>query len=255
LLRLARKAYLNHEACTLCKGIGWVRLNGTLQECPCIVVARDSAEYRSLSTVAEPETRLSFDGLHSWSSSVQWDTLARAMGSLKLLTKSPDCHQWVTLMGAAGTGKSHLLLAAYNCIPDVSIYILTPILSDRFHDALRNNRDERIEYGGRFLSVSMLKDILAEVPVLFLDDLGLEHDSPYVKSMITDIVVRRYQGSSERPTIVATNLDRCELLSRYPRLGDRILDVNLALVHGLTLGSYRQHRPGVTTAPKIIHNP
>ena len=244
LMARARKEFLAHEPCTICNGLQMVRFHDNYETCPCLNVAEDARQFEALSTVTPQERLKAFDKLERWGTNAEWASFAATMGSLKRLTKSPLDHQWITISGVAGNGKTSLVLSAYNLIPDLAVYISSPELADGLFASLA--RDEKLRFGKKQLTLAELKDLLVAVPVLFLDDLGLEHNADFVASTFSDIIARRYAYASERPTVVTSNLSKSELTARYPygRLADRISDEHLVLRHGIMLPSYRQRKNG-----------
>jgi len=244
LMARARKEFLAHQPCTICNGLQMVKFHDNYETCPCLNVAEDARKFEALSTVTPSERLKTFDQLERWGTNAEWAALASAMGSLKCLTKSPLNHQWITISGVTGNGKSSLVLAAYNLMPDLAIYISAPEMADGLFTSLA--RDEKLRFGKEHLDLGGLKDLLVSVPVLFLDDLGLEHNADFVLNTLSDIIARRYCHTSERPTVVTTNLSKSELAARYPygRLADRISDEHLVLRHAITLPSYRQRKNG-----------
>ena len=240
LMARARKEFLAHQPCTICNGLQMVKFKDNYETCPCLNVAEDARQFGALSTVTPNERLKTFDQLERWGTNAEWASFEATMGSLKRLTKSPLDHQWITVSGVCGNGKTSLVLSAYNLMPDLSVYISAPELADGLFTSLA--RDEKLRFGKKQLTLGELKDVLVSVPVLFLDDLGLEHSGDFVTNTFSDIIARRYAYASERPTVVTTNLSKAELAARYPygRLADRITDEHLVLRHPIMLPSYRQ---------------
>lgn len=68
---------------------------------------------------------------------------------------------------------------------------------------------------------------ISSVPLLVLDDLGVERDTPYIAEKLQEIIDTRYR--SKKPLIVTTNLTPDELKNpvdiRYKRMYDRLLEM------------------------------
>jgi hypothetical protein len=58
---------------------------------------------------------------------------------------------------------------------------------------------------------------------MIVDDLGMEHNSDWSRSVINDLINQRYH--SQRATVITTNLGLVEIEQRYtPRVSDRIME-------------------------------
>lgn len=224
--------------CPWCHGDQWVTVEGFgVRICPCYIIkleAEHAQKYRLISHVEPREKNLNFDGFKKWGNGY-WESFQAAIDDMKSLVKSPHEHQWLKLSGVPGCGKSHAVLAAYNLLSYVAIYVHAGLLADRIHKGL----DRDGEHPSEWLEINDLKEILVEVPVLFLDDLGEEHSSTFVANTITDIIARRYQSGRSRPTVVTTNLLPSDLCKRYPRLESRLRDSEIVRSHIIGLGDYR----------------
>jgi len=170
--------------------------------------------------------------------------MASAIASLHSLSASPYLHQWIKLSGVPGCGKSHVLVATYNLISNCSIYVPAGELASKIHDSL----DTKGEHSDDRLNLNDLKQLLVDVPVLFVDDLGQEHNAEFVTNALADIFVRRYQFGELRPTVVATNLTPSDLSKRYSRLEDRLEDRALVRNHIIKLPSFRKAEANVKRA-------
>lgn len=108
--------------------------------------------------------------------------------------------------GRSGLGKTHLSLAiahdviakGYDVIYDSIINLLEQIEREHFGRA-RDDNDTL--------------NVLLNVELLILDDLGTEFTSPFYVSAIYNLVNTRLNRGL--PTIISTNLDLSELRSRY----------------------------------------
>ena len=228
LLDQARK---NTGTCLICSGGGIITEDGKMSfYCACKIVERErrlAARFNLLSHISPEERKAAFSDLKPWGEKGEWNTLAPAARAMTEFAHRPE--RWVVLMGNRGCGKSHLLLSAYAQLHQRAAYVYVPKLADDFHAAISSR------------SIPELVNAYAEVPVLFLDDLGAEHaGSDFVASVLDNIIQRRYQWRTLRPTAIATNLNRKLLNQRYERLASRILDWQLSQVFVIKLGDYRQ---------------
>lgn len=130
---------------------------------------------------------------------------------------------WLFLFGGPGSGKTHLLAAAFNMLlaeGRYPLYTLVPALLDHVREGL-DDADPR-EYGARFKAVR-------EAPILILDDLGAEKRTDWTDELLFKLLDYRYR--EELPTAVASNLLPSDLEPRIAsRLQDRMLGTALLMV-------------------------
>jgi len=121
----------------------------------------------------------------------------------------------LVLVGATGTGKSHLLESAGRELLDRGIgvrYILCGDLVDEFRETYSESSE--IEY-------HQLLESYRDCPVILLDDIGMERQTSYANEVITRLVENRLQYGGR--LLVATNLDYESMVSKYGhRLASRI---------------------------------
>lgn len=130
---------------------------------------------------------------------------------------------WLLLYGGMGSGKTHLLAAAFNALMAQGrypLYTLVPALLDHVREGLDDEKKPG-EYGARFRAVR-------EAPILILDDLGAEKRSEWSDELLFKLLDYRYR--QELPTAVASNLIPADLELRIAsRLQDRSLSVALLM--------------------------
>lgn len=130
----------------------------------------------------------------------QW-TLMRERGTCLIFSGSP------------GTGKTHLACAIANAVIKQGSSALFTTVSDALRtikraygkDALTSEHDAINELVGPAL--------------LILDEVGMAYDTDHSKTLIFDLMNKRYEGM--KPTLLLTNLDAAALREH---LGDRITD-------------------------------
>lgn len=218
-----------------------VQVDTEFTECICRA-AQEAVKLEGLiNTVfpmSERQREQTFDSLEKYGQPAQWLTMMQAVQAAKSIVEMPVGHQWLVLHGSYGCGKSHLLTAIRNSLPGLSIYIETHELSDMFFESV----------GDR--NLYELKELLVQIPVLLLDDLGAEYNGArgFVDTQMTNIINGRYKSGIGKTTVIATNLNPADaetpgqetLRSRYPRLADRILDKRISQVQHIKLPSYRR---------------
>lgn len=107
---------------------------------------------------------------------------------------------WLVLCGPPGTGKTHLLGAAYNRMAAdarAAVYISSTALLARIKQTFNAREDEmsESEVMGRYMNA----------PILLLDDLGQELPTEWSITRWFEILNHRYVN--RLPTAISTNLD------------------------------------------------
>lgn len=126
----------------------------------------------------------------------------------------PGWRPWLFLHGGFGSGKTHLLAAAFYTLLDAGyapIYTVVPLLLDHIRDGINAG-----DYSARFYAVR-------DCPILLLDDLGAESQTPWAQEALFKLVDYRYRLGL--PLAVATNLKPDDL---EPRVGSRLRDRKLS---------------------------
>lgn len=144
------------------------------------------------------------------------DSNARAAASSAAWASDNRLYPWLVLWGDRGTGKTHLLAAAFNALVAAGktpIYVVAPMLLDHFREGY-----DAGDYGERFRSVM-------EAPLLLLDDVGSESRTRWTDEALFKLLDHRYRY--ELPTAIATNVLPCDL---EVRIASRLQDVSLAVV-------------------------
>lgn len=124
-------------------------------------------------------------------------------------------HYFLTFVGEPGTGKTHLSLGiGWHWIENeyglVKYWQVEALLDDLRH-GFNAESDERIQ---RF---DDLMRQVKEVPLLILNDLGLEQSTPWARAKLDEIIDHRY--INELQMVVTTNFRPGEL---EPRIASRL---------------------------------
>lgn len=141
----------------------------------------------------------------------------------------PSGGSWLVLWGAPGTGKSHLLAAAFGVLCDrgmLPLYAVVPLLLDRLREGMDAGEGE---YQRRLSAV-------LNAPVLLLDDVGAESRSAWTDETLYKLFDHRYRH--ELPTAAALNVDPATDLE--PRISSRLGDLALARVCRMAGPDYRR---------------
>lgn len=121
---------------------------------------------------------------------------------------------WLVLEGTYGCGKTHLAVAIGNTrveqFGDEVLFMTAPDLLDFLRTTYSANSE--ITYDESF-------DRIRNMPILILDDLGVENPSGWAKEKLFQLLNYRY--SAALPTVITTNVALEEL---DPRLSSRMME-------------------------------
>lgn len=123
--------------------------------------------------------------------------------------------------GNVGSGKSFLASCIANYLIEET---LLPVKMMNFSDIINE-----LQSGGFNLDKNQYINSIANVPLLILDDLGIERDTSYAKEQVYNVINARYQ--MQKPTIITTNLSLEAIENpqeiEYQRIYSRILEICL----------------------------
>ena len=145
---------------------------------------------------------------------------------------------WLTLYGPPGVGKTHLGVAILRAQPEPE------------YDPHYGRRPTTWMYADWSETLQMIKatfddkstreyDLwreMYEVPLLFMDDIGAERDTPWAQSCLFKLVNARYMN--HLPTVWATNMDISEMDGR---IGSRLRDWQMGVTLLIDEKDYRIH--------------
>ena len=135
---------------------------------------------------------------------------------------------WLVLLGANGTGKTHLAAAIASHRVEAGDRVAFATVPDLL-DELRATFDPAS--GERFDTMFRR---LRDVDVLILDDLGAHQSSGWAQEKLYQLLNYRHLG--RRPTVVTSDL---ELTKLEPRIASRLGDLQVATVYELRVPDYR----------------
>lgn len=139
--------------------------------------------------------------------------MSKAVSLATSFIHRPD--HWVLLSGKVGCGKTHILKAINTAFYPMALYISAGNLENHIH---KFRKEDELD---TFFAT------LTKAPILIIDDIGMEHGGPLVKSTIEKIVDSRYEAFPDMPTLFATNMLAWEIKEYIPRASDRILDMKI----------------------------
>lgn len=129
-------------------------------------------------------------------------------------------NSWLYIYGARGCGKTTILynLKQKYWLGPIALYITMP----EFQQGIFNRREDTEELD-RFLG------FVKSVPILLLDDYGLEYGSSHwTTAMIAAVIDHRYTFANLLPVVITSNLPPENLLNSpdlmTTRIGSRLID-------------------------------
>ncbi len=165
----------------------------------------------------------------TFSPDAQLDYLYEALAAAKGYAAQP--HGWFFVAGPPGAGKTHLTVAICN------------VLLARGMDAVYATVPDLLDHIKASWDEDTPQDVLGlvkTVPVLLLDDLGLEHPLGINEEKISTIINER--AIRMLPTIFTSNGLIQDLQERYPRVVSRILEQIKDEVLILPVDDYRERQ-------------
>jgi DNA replication protein DnaC len=127
---------------------------------------------------------------------------------------------WLLLSGASGCGKTHIAAAIVNRLVErgePALFVVVPDLLDHLRSAYQPGAE--IGYDDLFERVR-------SAPVLVLDDLGTQAQTPWAQEKLFQLINHRF--NTRLPTVVTTNLAPEQL---DDRLRTRLTDAGIARVY------------------------
>ena len=139
-------------------------------------------------------------------------------------------HHFITFIGETGRGKTHLALGIgwhwlENDLSLVKYWQVESLLDDLRHGFKADTEEKLYQFDEVMKQIKM-------VPLLILDDLGVEQSTPWARAKLDEIIDHRY--INEARTVITTNLDPGNL---EPRVASRLREGIVAL---LKCGDYRE---------------
>jgi len=210
----------------MCKGHKFVSTVGELgnpKRCPACgpeQMAAVADKYRK--HLPEAQRSNTFDTLarRPELSAIQSAAYAAACRAAQAMANGTATRPWLMLPGPAGAGKTHLAVCIANWRTEHFRETgLSPALFANIPEMLGELRESIMDDFERKIQNYM------NCPLLILDDLGAERDTPFAIEQIYRIINHRY--ISRLPMVVTTNADRDDLDTR---IRSRLNDTNMDLV-------------------------
>lgn len=202
-------------ACNVCGGLGIVRHKvevthpdfGKAFPCPACTIYRDEVmeRIRSASQLDLHDDKhfynfdLTLTGYNAFAKQ-QVTGAYNAASKFALELEDKTRYRWLMLRGECGTGKTHLAASIGHSAVAAgvrTIFITAPNLLDHLRSAY--SPSSSITYDDRF-------DLLREVPLLIIDDLGAENPSQWAQEKLYQLIDHRY-NRFDLLTVITTNND------------------------------------------------
>lgn len=220
--------------CPICKGIGYYLLDvpvgdpnfGVLITCCC---RRAEKERRAREQLLRMSNMAAFaDKTFETFDDTVWG-VRRAYRRAREYARNPS--GWLILFGNYGCGKTHLAAAIANELLKRDFELIFANVPDLL-DHLRSTfgPSSEVGYDARF-------DLIRNIPLLILDDLGTENTTPWAQEKLYQIINHRY--NYRLPTVITCNRSPSEIEGRIlSRMSDRSLCEEMIVIDA---GDYRPY--------------
>lgn len=205
---------------------------GRAVECTCRSEDRDRVRYQRLLRISELGSLVdsTFDNfLIEGVGLPQPKQMHLRLVYEEVLSYAKQPQGWLVLKGGYGCGKTHLAAAVANYQIEhrrTVLFVNTPDLLDHLRAAF--NPMSAVRFDERF-------DLVRNVPLLILDDLGTQSNSEWAQEKLYQIFNYRY--NAKLPTIATTNQD---LEAIEGRIRSRLVDHRLVRIITITVPDFRR---------------
>ncbi len=195
-------------SCPICGGSGWITLDvpldhsdfGMAKPCRCALEKWDSSKSDRLRRYSNlgPLTRLIFDNLLPQGRSTDLENqrlFSKAFEAAMSYAENPE--GWLVLLGASGSGKTHIAAAIANRSIQRGIRIFFMVVPDLL-DHLRATFAP-----GSDVTYDELFEQVRNVPLLILDDLGTQTSSAWASEKLFQVLNHRF--NAQLPTVITTS--------------------------------------------------
>jgi len=174
------------------------------------------SKYFDMSELGDKHTDSTFENYDVLPGNKAWFHVAKSYADN--LTANLSVGKGLMVLGSPGNGKTHLLAAIGKVAQAQNHTVIirsVPALLKRFQQTFG---------GDSHTNESDLMDVLRDVELLGLDDLGAEHGTPWAKSQLYYLIDERYRF--HKSVIVTSNATLDELERRLePRTLDRLCEM------------------------------
>lgn len=224
---------ISEPVCPHCNGAGYYKEAvpfghphfGVLFPCACKLLEKEERATEELHRLSnlEPFRDKTFENFNP-------DVVGVRRAYLRAVEYAKRPQGWLILFGNYGTGKTHLAAAIANEAIRRHYRLLFAVVPDLL-DHLRSTfgPSSEVAYDDRF-------EMIREVPLLVLDDLGTENTTPWAREKLFQIINHRYNYAL--PTVITSNRKPEDIEPRiFSRMCDRTLCEEIILIEA---GDYRR---------------
>ena len=227
------------NVCPICKGAGYLVKDvpfgdpdfGRLYPCKCKLAELAQQRNVSLRQVSNLNSlsHMTFETFVPEGGALnpeQRQNLRRAYEYALSYARDPE--GWLLLRGGYGCGKTHLAAAIANYRVQRNhpvLFVVVPDLLDKLRAAY--SPTSAVGYDERFQEIR-------EHPLLILDDLGTQSNTPWADEKLFQIF--NHRSNARLPTVITTNHDLEEI---EPRIRSRLSAVDLVHTVGIMAPDYR----------------
>lgn len=224
--------------CPICKGMGYVYASPPgrgLTPCSCGLAYRRQSQ--ALVAVSALRGRLLECGFKNFVLKGTSREATKAFNTVLRWAKEPT--GWLVLYGGKGNGKTHLAAAAANHLiahDQPVLFVNVPEFLDWLRESYSRSSFDDTEgtFTRRF-------ELVRDAPVLILDDLGAESDTPWANEKL--YILLNYRLEMRQPTMITSNLR----FEDFPgRLRSRLGEVGFSVVVHNPAPDYRLRTGKVT---------
>jgi DNA replication protein DnaC len=147
------------------------------------------------------------DQLKPWGNEASIRAIASAIQRMKGWIEYPN--KWVVISGPTGVGKTHIMQSIANAWYPFALYTVSSEMENWFRSGLSDN------------SLDKIIAVFRSHPILLIDDFGIEWATPWLISVLDEIIEWRSRAGRwhDLITVFATNKAGSEIGSYFMRDG------------------------------------
>lgn len=209
----------NVSGCSMCGGTGSIHDDFGYYYCMCHLLREKEKAAVDLynSRVASTWKAESMDKFEAWGDKEQSASFTEAVTSIRKWIDYPT--SWLILSGPTGSGKTFVLGAIMAAWKQIALYVE----AGKFEDLVFSGMREQ--------DLELKLNAMRNVPILVLDDLGIEYNSKIVAVNLDKVLQFRAKEENylDSITVIATNFKALDLTKRMAidgisRGASRLLD-------------------------------
>lgn len=223
----------NIDNCPICKGAGVVLplKNGVIDytrtvACKCMV---EQNRKRKMDMLLKMCSLPPFADSMKFENYERYPEVLTAYNESKKMADNPHEVKWLSLLGNNGNGKTHLGICICRAWAKAGVpakYTLVSLLLEELRQGYKS-KDLENSYDVKF-------QMYCDIPLLLLDDYGIESGTGWVNEKLDTII--DYRLMNNKSLIITSNLSLDEMPNR---VRSRLIRHPKSVIVGLTVGEYR----------------